>query len=648
MTPAGTPGSAQNEPTVTNPLPPLPDSIWSQRGKQVTAVRFDGVPFDPTDPTLKHLTQVVGQPLDPEKVRADTRVLFATGRYRDIAIFGETSSGGGLTLVVAGIPRYYVGRVEIDGVKQERLASLLEFATKLEPGTAYTEAAIPAAVDGVKASLAQNGYFASEVTVDEQRDDDGHQVNTFFHVKTGPQAIVGKVYLDGKDPGITTLQFRQKGGLDCGKIATLADRLIRRECDIKVERNTSSTALAGARTYYQKHDRLEGTASLQKQNYRPVQKQLDYTFGVDQGPIVHVDINGVKVSKSRKKLLIPIYQESAVDNDLLNEGAFNLKDYLQQQGYFDVEDSVKLVGEGTGTVNVEYNVVPGKKHKVVSLTLKGNKYFDTETLEEGLRVKKADLLVRSGAYSAQLVKADIANIETIYRANGFTHVKVTSDVKDTDKDPSGKDLKVAQIAVTYTIDEGTQQTFGDIGLDGVDPAREAKVKSLMSTEMGQPFSLSTLSDDRDAILSYYLTNGFDHATVEIKQTIETADASKTDVELDVTEGDQVTIDHVLLSGVNHTKHKVVEEQLLVHAGDPLNQGALLQTQRNLYNLALFNEVNAAVQNPTGEALRKNVLVQVTEAKRWDVTYGFGFEAQTGTPSQIPGEKLQNGATSTLR
>ena len=70
----------------------------------------------------------------------------------------------------------------------------------------------------------------------------------------------------------------------------------------------------------------------------------------------------------------------------------------------------------------------------------------------------------------------------------------------------------------------------------------------------------------------------------------------------------------------------------MHAGDPLDQSALLETQRNLYSLALFNEVNAAVQNPTGDAPEKNVLLQVTEARRWDVTYGFGFEAQTGTPA----------------
>jgi len=71
----------------------------------------------------------------------------------------------------------------------------------------------------------------------------------------------------------------------------------------------------------------------------------------------------------------------------------------------------------------------------------------------------------------------------------------------------------------------------------------------------------------------------------------------------------------------------------VHAGDPLDESALLDTQRRLYDLALFNEVVSNVQNPDGDDPRKNVLLQLTEARRWDVTYGFGFEAETGTPQE---------------
>ncbi len=46
---------------------------------------------------------------------------------------------------------------------------------------------------------------------------------------------------------------------------------------------------------------------------------------------------------------------------------------------------------------------------------------------------------------------------------------------------------------------------------------------------------------------------------------------------------------------------------------------------------LFNEVNTAVENPDGDAPEKTVLLQAVEARRWTLTYGFGFEAQTGQP-----------------
>jgi outer membrane protein assembly factor BamA len=133
------------------------------------------------------------------------------------------------------------------------------------------------------------------------------------------------------------------------------------------------------------------------------------------------------------------------------------------------------------------------------------------------------------------------------------------------------------------------------------------------------------------VLSYYLSHGFDQVKVDVQLEKQADDSTRTDVSLIVDEGPQVFVGHVLLSGLHFTRPKVVESKIQVHPGDPLDQSALLETQRSLYNLALFNEVITAVQNPTGDAPRKNALIQVTEAKRWNVTYGFGFEAQTGNP-----------------
>ena len=278
-----------------------------------------------------------------------------------------------------------------------------------------------------------------------------------------------------------------------------------------------------------------------------------------------------------------------------------------------------------------FTVELGVKHKVESVELKGNKYFSDDLLRERMRVQKANSYQRSGRYSPALMSADVTAIKALYRANGFDQATVTTDVKDLETSANGRPLKGGEIAVTYTIVEGPQQKFGTVALNGVDASRMHDVKALMNTQSGQPFSLVTLSGDRDAVLQYYLSNGFDQVKVEIRQSKESNDADKTDVALNVTEGQQVFVNRVLLSGVERTKPKVVQGQILVHAGDPLDQTALLQTQRNLYNIALFNEVIAAVQNPAGDAPQKNVLLQLTEAKRWNVTYGFGLEAQTGTP-----------------
>ena len=304
--------------------------MWQWKGLRVDKIQFEGVTFDANDRLPNELTQKVGEPLDPEKVRESIRMLFASGRYRDIMVRG-VRQGDAVTLIFAGPPRFYVGRVTIDGVKSERLTSLLEYATKLTPGTPLADAAIPAGSEGIKQILQQQGYYEPKVSVKTVTDVVGNQVNMFYTVDLGPQARVGQVEVVGTDVGLTPEEFRKKGKLKTGS---------------KVTRDTTSTALTKLRAQYQKRDRLEATVSLQKQTYVPTRRQLDYEFHANQGPEVKVAVEGAKISKKRLHLLVPVFEEGTIDNDLLNEGVHNIRDYLQQQGYFEATVDVKVIGGG--------------------------------------------------------------------------------------------------------------------------------------------------------------------------------------------------------------------------------------------------------------------------------------------------------------
>ena len=463
---------------------PVAPTVWNLKGLLVDSIRFEGITFDAQEQLPNELEQKVGQPLDPLAVRASTRRLFESGRYRDIAV-RAVRSGDRVSLFFAGTPQYFVGRITINGVKIERLSALLEYATKLDPGTAYSSAAVPAAVQGIRDTLARNGYYAPTVASSTQLDAPNQQENVSFDVNIGPQGRVGSIVIDGNDPGLNEKDFRKRG------------KLKRKS---KVTRDTTSNALDALRGVYQKKDRLEGTVTLEKQTYNNATHEVDYAFRANQGPSVKVTIEGAKVSKARLKLLIPIFEEGTIDNDLLNEGTHNIRDFLQQDGYFDAKVEYRVIGEDTPSENVVYTVDKGERHRVEAVLIKGNKYFSEDTLRERVRVQKADLYVRNGKYSQALVTADVGSIQAIYRANGFGAAKVTSAVRDVDTGKNGKPLKVGAVVVTYTVVEGAQQNFGTVELVGVDGSRVAAVKQLINAQAGQPFSLITLSGDRDAVL----------------------------------------------------------------------------------------------------------------------------------------------------
>jgi outer membrane protein assembly complex protein YaeT len=622
---AGTP-NARDPVTPTGQAAQTPsDSLEQWEGLPVRHITFAGVSADRLVPVASHLAQAEGTPLNRENLKRSLRQLFSTGLFETIAVEGVREEGG-MTLIFRGTPRIFIGTVTVAGAKSATLNTQLERAGQLAPGTRFTSAKLSQALEQMRATLALNGFHEPVITQALTPHPEEQLVDIAFHVASGPQARVGTVDVTG-DPGMTVDEFRRHAHLKAGE---------------KVDHETDNRALAGVLKDYRREQRLEAEIKIESQQYAEENQKTNFRFSATQGPVVKVLVEGASISPVRLRRVIPIYEEGSVDEDLLNEGNRRLRDYYQRLGYFDVKVEHEPQSTVEGQVTILFKVRLGSRRRVERVSVEGNHYFDSATLKDLLSVHPADSIDHHGAYSQALVTADINALQAVYQNNGFSKAKITS-VTSAGESKLTASGKIAPFAVVYHIEEGEQLRVGTVSLEGNDHVDAAKLTPEMNTVAGQLLSPRNLAGDRDELLTDYMSRGFDQVHMEVVQQIETADASKVDVVFHITEGQQIFVRKVLLTGLHYTRPKTVAKAITLHPGDPLNETALMETQRNLYDFALFSEVDTAIENPSGDEPYKTVLLQVEEARRWALTYGFGLEAQTGAPQYNCGGILASGA-----
>ncbi|KAA6465421.1 outer membrane protein assembly factor [Acidobacteria bacterium AB60] len=591
-------------------------------GLQVNRIIFEGTVADRLTSAKDHLPQASGVPLSREDVAASLRQLYGTGLFDQIEALGQRD-GNGVDLIFRGEARTFIGTVTVDGAKGANVNTQLERAARLNPGTRYTAAKMSRALESMREVVAENGFHEAKITFILTPHPAQLLTDVAFKVISGPQARVGSVAVAG-DSGMTVEEFRRFARLRAGALT---------------DRETVNRALAGVLKHYRSQERLEAEIKLEAQEYAA--HKVNYRFTANRGPVVRVVVEGARLGSDRIKRLVPVYEEGTVDEDLLNEGNRRTRDYFQALGYFDVKVDHKESGTQTQQVTIVYSVQLGERRHVERVSVDGNRYFNSGTLEQLLSVHAANAFDRHGAYNQALVSADVAALQSVYQNNGFSRVKVTPETGQPIAGPSSGNIpgprspaasdSTAPLTLVYHIEEGPQQRVGAVQIIGNSSVQTPLLAGLLNTEAGQLFSPRNLAGDRDALMTDYLSRGFDRARVDIDETNDPTDPSKVNVIFRVSEGQQTFVRDVLLTGLHYTRRATVDRAITLRPGDPLSASALDETQSNLYEFALFNEVNTAVENPNGGESSKTVLLQAVEARRWTLTYGAGFEVQTGTP-----------------
>jgi outer membrane protein insertion porin family len=218
-------------------------------------------------------------------------------------------------------------------------------------------------------------------------------------------------------------------------------------------------------------------------------------------------------------------------------------------------------------------------------------------------------------------------------SNGFLDAQATFDVDDNYRGKKGN------LFVKFHVTEGTQTLVQSLEIEGSQAISHDALLAVTGSTAGQPYSDANVASDRNNILAMYYDAGFPEA--HLRDEILPGDsANRMRLVYHITEGTRIEVSQVLLTGYQFTRPGIIRRQVEIQPGQPLRESQVVDTQRQLYNLGVFNRVQIAPQNPDGSDPKKAVVVETQEGSRYTIGYGFGFEVQ-----KLPGGSTNpNGTT----
>jgi outer membrane protein insertion porin family len=361
-------------------------NVYAQpAGPIISAIKVEGNQRVEDDAIRLHINSQVGEPLDENKVDADIKSIYRMGFFNKVDADVE-HQGGNVTLIYEVQERPLITDVRFGGMKNIKATDdKIVNAVKLHGGTVLDPARVQETIKGIEEAYQDKGYLDAKVTFRTVPEGNNTAIGV-FDVNEGPVVEISQIDFVGNNHFssrelsnlIQTHQHNllsfifDTGVLDQKKLQDDTDRLS---------------------AFYYDHGFLN--VHVTEPSVERHGNNLTVTFNIDEGPIYKVgavDVAGdlkVPPKDLLSKLTIKpaeVFSGSAMQHDVLT-----LSDFYSDRGYAYVNvDPRTQVDPATHTVNVVFNVTPGREVLVDRINITGNSKTSDKVIRRELTIQEQE------------------------------------------------------------------------------------------------------------------------------------------------------------------------------------------------------------------------------------------------------------------
>ncbi|OGL26677.1 MAG: outer membrane protein assembly factor BamA [Candidatus Rokubacteria bacterium RIFCSPLOWO2_12_FULL_73_47] len=343
------------------------------------------------------------------------------------------------------------------------------------------------------------------------------------------------------------------------------------------------------------------------------------TFVVTERPFVRdVDfIGNKKLSTENLQEKINIKLGSVYNPVDVQRAVEKLKEYYEDEGYFEVQLSPDVEKFSDGDVRVTFNIIEGRRMTIDRIVVKGNTGLKESAIKDVLATRERQFFILRGTVQRQRLEDDVERVLQLYNDHGYVQARVESHDITVDREK-------ARVTITFVIVEGPQFRVGDVTISGVTLFPEREITRRIGLKKGDVFSRSKLRESLKAITDLYSTIG--HASADVNPKSEQSESAATiSLAFEIAEGPEVYIERINISGNVRSQEKILRRELLLHEGELYTLQKRERSRQKLTNLGYFETVNLTTQ-PGSDKTKIVVNVEVTEKPTGLFSIGGGYSS----------------------
>lgn len=585
------------------PLQDTPTAVAPADGTNVVSVGLRSDAHIDNDVLMRYVTVKPNQPLSVRAVQASIKNLFATGDFRDVHVNSEPVPGG-MNITFLLYTNFRVTDISFDGLggaRRERAMRDLTFRL----GDVLSLNAVDHSATAIQESLNHSGYLEAVVDPETNFQRGQGRARVVFHVVRGPRAQVAHVNLAGNIAPFTPEQLAREMKRGPGKPFSLPE---------------ARTDAERMQTWLVRRNYRKANIRFEKYTYEPATHTVRLDYNASVGPVVQVGTTGQ--TKRQLRGLLPFKRNEGYSEDVIDRASNDIVEHLQSQGFYHA--TVDVDEKLTNNVwTITFHVMPNEHFTLSQVSFTGNRKITDKQLggivqtsrAGGFRSLVASIFRRpTGGLNRAQLSADRDAIEAFYRLNGFSQATVGEPVVNTTS-------ATRTMNVEFPITEGPQTLVGQVNVEGVQQVKAGELPK-PALKPGEPLNPQTEQEDVIALQTFYADRGNAEVQVRAREDV-SEDKTSAKVTYTVAEGPKVTVGDVVVRGNTYTGSTVVARTSQLEKGEPFNFLKILEAQRNLYRLGIFQRVDVQPEHAGTSVAERNVTISVEEGKDLTVAGSLG-------------------------